>query len=72
MAEQITITTINGGTEPFSIYLCDENGNNCIYIDSIVSIQVPYNFLSPSTYENLPNKIIKVIDSVGCQINAIQ
>lgn len=70
MAEQYTITNISGGTSPFTVYLCDENGLNCIYIDNITSGQIPYSFVSPYLYEILPNKTIKVIDSQSCQVTS--
>jgi hypothetical protein len=62
MPQIITITGIEGGTPPFSFYICDENGNNCSYLSNSGGTYTASTF-----YETATTIMIKVIDSVGCE-----
>lgn len=70
MAKQITITNLIG-TPPFDIYLCDNIYNNCIYINTITALQIPYSFLVPTSFESLTSVGVKAIDDVNCVIKNI-
>jgi hypothetical protein len=67
MSKKLTITTLTG-TSPFDVYLCDGTYNNCIYIDTITSLEIPYTFIVPISFENLTTVGVKVIDNVNCVI----
>ena len=67
MTKLVTITTLTG-TSPFDVYLCDGTYNNCIYIDTIISSEIPYTFIVPISFENLTTVGVKVIDNVNCVI----
>lgn len=68
--KQITINTLTG-TEPYIIYLCNGSYGDCIYIDFIYDVDVPYSFTVPINYSNLSQVSVKVIDSNGCEIKDI-
>jgi hypothetical protein len=65
MANQINITTITG-VPPYDIYICQVDGSNCIYIDTISS--TPFSFIIPESYDITNGFTLKVIDANGCQI----
>lgn len=67
MAKLVTITTLTGAS-PFDVYLCDNLYNNCIYIDTIITSEIPYSFIVPASFENLTTVGVKVIDDVNCVI----
>jgi hypothetical protein len=65
MPTNININNISGAT-PFNVYLCDQSNVTCIYIDTIPSSSLPYNFQVPTILENNPSYNLKVIDNNGC------
>jgi len=65
MPTQITILTLSGSS-PFDVYSCDTGYTNCIYISTITSGQVPYNFVLPFIQEGMSSVGIKVVDNNGC------
>jgi hypothetical protein len=68
MSTQIEIQTIESGVEPYTIYVCDINETNCIYIpDQINNSQLPYTFEVPTGYQN-SNFLVKILDFNGCKI----
>ena len=68
MSTLIQIQEIESGVQPFTIYVCDINQNNCIYIpDQINLSQIPYTFQVPTGYQNT-NFLVKIIDSNNCEI----
>lgn len=70
MAKLVTITTLVG-TSPFDVYLCDNTYNNCIYIDTIITSEIPFSFTVPTSFESLTTVGVKVIDDVNCTIKNI-
>ncbi len=67
MPTQITISTLTGA-QPFDVYSCDATYTNCIYIATITSGQVPYNFNLPFIQEGMASVGVKVVDNNGCII----
>ena len=65
MPTNILINNISGAT-PFNVYLCDQVNVTCVYIDTIPSLSLPYNFQVPSIMENQPSYNLKVVDNNGC------
>ena len=65
MPTNININNISGAT-PFNVYLCDEFNITCIYIDTVPSSLLPYNFQVPSIMEGQVSFNIKVVDNNGC------
>jgi len=65
MGKQIVITGITGAS-PFNIYLCQSDGSNCIYINTIST--TTYDFVIPPPYDSADDFTIKVIDTNGCLI----
>lgn len=65
MPTNINISNISGAT-PFNIYLCDDSIITCVYIDTIPSSSLPYDFQVPSIMEGQVSFNLKVIDSNGC------
>ena len=65
MPTNILINNISGAT-PFNVYLCDQVNVTCIYIDTIPSLSLPYNFQGPSIMEGQVSFNLKVIDNNGC------
>lgn len=68
MPTQITISTLTGA-QPFDVYSCDTGYTNCIYISTINSSQVPYNFTLPFIQEGMNAVGVKVVDNNDCIIN---
>jgi hypothetical protein len=67
MDELINIENILNGTPPFSLYVCNVEGNECIYIQTITNDQVPYSFNLPTPFIN-SNFSIKIIDNNQCEL----
>jgi hypothetical protein len=64
MTIQVTISSIVG-TSPYNLYVCQEDGSNCFYIDRITSEQLPYIFDIPAPYNNSESYMFKVVDDYG-------
>lgn len=62
---QLTIDNITGVT-PYNIYVCDSDIENCFWIATVASI--PYSFIIPPPYENMPTFCLKIVDGNGCDI----
>jgi hypothetical protein len=69
MPTQITISTL-AGSQPFDVYSCDTGYTNCIYIATITSGQVPYDFNLPFIQEGMGSVGIKVVDNNGCIVES--
>ena len=67
MPTQITINSISG-VSPYDVYLCDNPITTCIWIDTIISSQLPYIFDVPSILESQTIFNLKVIDNNNCQV----
>lgn len=65
MTKEINISAITG-TSPFDIYLCQIDGSDCIYIDTISS--TPYSFIIPYPYDTAESFTLKVRDAYGNEI----
>lgn len=65
MPTNININNISGAT-PFNIYLCDDNNLTCVYINTIPSSSLPYDFQVPSMMEGQVSFNLKVVDNNGC------
>jgi len=67
----ILINSING-IPPYQVFICDINELNCLSYTTIYN-SVPPNVLItiPPPYDNLPQVLIKIIDSTGCKFNQI-
>ena len=65
MAVQVTINNITGQT-PYDVYVCQSDGSNCFYYNTISSL--PYIFNIPPPYDTSLSYMIKVVDNVGCII----
>ena len=67
MPNIITITTLNG-LSPFDVYTCDTGYTTCVYIDTIVSGQIPYSFTIPVVQSGMGSIGVRVVDSDNCEI----
>ena len=65
MITNILINDISGAS-PFNIYLCDPSNITCIYIDTIPSSSLPYNFVVPVIMGSQSSFSLKVVDSNSC------
>jgi uncharacterized delta-60 repeat protein len=65
MTTNILINNISGAT-PFNVYLCDPSNITCIYIDTIPSSSLPYEFPVPVIMGTQTSFNIKVVDNNGC------
>lgn len=63
--QEINITGATG-TGPYDIYICDLTLTFCDLVSSNETL--PYSFLTYGIYENATSVIIKLIDSLGCEI----
>lgn len=65
MTTNILINNISGAS-PFNIYLCDPSNITCIYIDTIPSSSLPYEFVVPVIMGSQNSFSLKVVDSNNC------
>jgi len=65
MPTNININNVSGAT-PFDIYLCDESNISCVYINTIPSSSLPYDFQVPTIMETQTSFNLKVVDNNGC------
>ena len=65
MPTNINVNNISGAT-PFNLYLCDEDIVTCIYINTIPSSSLPYDFQIPTIMEGQVSFNLKVVDNNGC------
>jgi hypothetical protein len=65
MTTNILINNISGAS-PFNIYLCDPSNITCIYIDTIPSSSLPYDFVVPVIMGSQNSFSLKVVDSNSC------
>jgi len=69
MGVKATIFGITGKS-PFDVYVCEGNGQNCLYIDTIES--TTYDFTIPSPYNLLDIYMLKIIDANKLIITGVQ
>ena len=67
MGKEFTIQYITG-TPEYNVYVCDNSGINCVYIDTINNFDIPYTKEIPAPYNSMSNFSIKIIDINGCEI----
>ena len=65
MPTKITINDITGET-PYDIYVCNNPITTCIYVDTIESTSLPYEFDVPCVMDSMVTFTLKTIDNVGC------
>jgi uncharacterized delta-60 repeat protein len=65
MTTNILINNISGAS-PFNIYLCDPSNITCIYIDTIPSSSLPYEFAVPVILDTQNSFSLKIVDSNSC------
>lgn len=70
---QITINTISGTNFPYTIYVCDVYGSNCVLVSTILGTVPPSSssFILPPPYDAVPSLMLKIIDNVGCEKSEI-
>jgi hypothetical protein len=66
---EITINSISGLTPPYSVYVCDVYGNNCILVAAITNTVPPtsVSIVLPIEYNTAPAVMIKLLDSSCCE-----
>jgi hypothetical protein len=65
----ITLYNIVGLSNPYTIYVCDVYGNNCILLATVSTTVPPYNqIILPQQFNTAPSVGIKVVTSDGCEI----
>ena len=65
MPNYVTIDSITGQS-PYNVYLCDVSFANCIYINTITDLDIPYTFEAPPLYDNTSSIVIRSVDDNGC------
>jgi hypothetical protein len=60
MATELIIESITGKS-PFNIYICQPDGNNCFFINTIN--ETSYTFKIPYPYDTQPSYMLKIIDA---------
>jgi hypothetical protein len=65
MPTQIEITNL-GGSSPFDVFTCDTGYTTCVYVSTITSSQLPYQFQLPFIQEGMNPIGLKVVDNAGC------
>lgn len=69
MANQVLVISANNVTPPFSGIACDVYGNQCQYVGSGTSF--PHLFILTPQFDTAPALLLKIIDSVGCEVSEI-
>ncbi len=64
----LQFTSIVGLNQPYTIYICDVYGNQCILV-AYINTTVPVNntFVLPPQFNSAPAIGVKVITSDGCE-----
>ena len=65
MASKITINSVGGASAPYTIYVCDANGNNCTVLTTDAS--PTGDFPLSSFFDGSPSVMIKIVDSNSCE-----
>jgi len=68
MPNFITIDSITG-SPPYHIYLCDNNFENCVYINTIENSDIPFTFELPPLYNDSQNIVIRFENDGGCSVD---
>jgi hypothetical protein len=68
MPKVVNISSVVG-TPPFTVYLCDNPVNVCVYIGQFTS--VPYEFEIPGILEVQDDFTVRVSNSEGCSKDTI-
>lgn len=64
----IQLNGVTGATLPYSVYICDVYGNNCVLAGTINTTIPPYiTFYLPPQFNTAPALGIKIVDSIGCE-----
>lgn len=69
MQTQVLINGITGKS-PYDIYICEGNGQNCLYINTITT--KTYDFIIPSPYNLLDTYMLKIVDANKLIITGVQ
>jgi len=69
MASQITINSVSGATNPYVVYVCDINGNNCKFLSN--SFTPPKTFTLNPIFDGAPSVMLKIIDFNNCEVFTI-
>ena len=65
MSSKITITSVSGATTPYTLYVCDSNGNNCSVLTTDAS--PTGDFTLSSFFDGAPAVMLKIIDGNNCE-----
>jgi len=65
MSSKITITSVSGATIPYTLYVCDSNGNNCSVLTTDAS--PTGDFTLSSFFDGAPAVMLKIIDGNNCE-----
>jgi hypothetical protein len=66
MASKITLSSVNGATAPYTLYVCDSNGNNCSVM-ATSPLSLPQDYTLSSFFDGAPSVMLKIIDSNNCE-----
>jgi hypothetical protein len=69
MTTEVNIESITG-VSPFNIYVCEANGSNCYYINTINENN--YTFEIPPPYDTLNRYMLKIVDARNFVITGIE
>jgi hypothetical protein len=67
MGAKLYITSVTG-TAPFTFYMCGLDLNNCTLIGTGSTTSPTLTFILPQIFVGAPQIILKMIDSLGCEI----
>jgi hypothetical protein len=67
MPSVININFLNGAS-PFDVYTCDTGYTTCVYVATITSGEIPYQFVVPSIQQGMGSIGLKIVDNTECII----
>lgn len=67
MPSVININLLSGSS-PFDVYTCDTGYTTCIYVATITSGDIPYQFVVPSIQQGMSSIGLKIVDNTECII----
>jgi hypothetical protein len=67
MPSVININFLNGAS-PFDVYTCDTGYTTCVYVATITSDEIPYQFVVPSIQQGMGSIGLKIVDNTECII----
>lgn len=66
MLNSIDISPILSSIPPYTVYVCDGLGNNCVYVATFNTNDPDGIIFLPPIFFNAPKVVVKIVDGLDC------